>query len=62
MIKLGRIGIITKVSFLSSHNGLPIEGHIEGAIHVMVHIGQRYIYRLVYDPSYPEVDHSALIG
>ena len=25
----------------------------------MVHVGQRYNSRLVYDPSYPEIDHSA---
>ena len=24
----------------------------------MVHIGQRYDSRLVYDPSYPKIDHS----
>ena len=24
----------------------------------MVHVGQRYYSRLVYDPSYPKIDHS----
>ena len=58
MIKLGRIDIITKVSLLSSNLALSREGHLEAASHVMVHLGQRYNSRLVYDPSYPEIDHS----
>ena len=57
MIKLGRINIITEISLLSSHVALPREGHLEAAIHVMTHVGQRYNSRLVYDPSYPEIDH-----
>ena len=28
------------------------------AVHVMAHVGQRYNSRLVYDPSYPEIDYS----
>ena len=58
MIKLGRIDKVTKVSLLSSHVALPIEGHLEVAVHVMSHIDQRYNFRLLYDPSYPEIDHS----
>ena len=50
MIKLGRIDIITKVSLLLSHVALPREGHLETAIHIMAHVGQRYNSRLVYDP------------
>ena len=49
MIKLGRIDIIFKVSLLSSHVAL---------VHVIAHVGQRYDFRLVYDPSYPEIDQS----
>ena len=58
MIELGRIDIITKVLLLSSHAALPREGHLEGAVHVMAHIDQRYNSRLLYDPSYLEIDHS----
>ena len=58
MIKLGRIDIITKVSLLSSHVVLPREGQLDAAVHVMAHVGQRYNYRLVHDPSCPETDHS----
>ena len=43
MIELERIDIITKVSLLSSHVALPREGHLEAVVHVMAHVGQRYI-------------------
>ena len=58
IFKLGRIDIITKVLLLLSHAALPRKEHLEAAAHVMVHIGQRYSSRLVYDPSYSEIDHS----
>ena len=43
---------------MSSHVALPREEHLEAAVHIMAHVGQRYNFRLVYDPSYPEIDHS----
>ena len=49
---------MTKVSLLSSYIALPREGHLDAAVHVMAHVGQKYNSRLVYDPSYPEIDHS----
>ena len=61
MIELGRIDIITKVLLLLSHVGLPREGHLEAATHVMAHVGQSYNSRLMYDPSYPEIDHSVFM-
>ena len=50
MIELGRINIITKRSLLSPHVALHREGHLDEAVHVMSHVGQRYNSRLVYDP------------
>ena len=47
MIELGRIGIITKLSLLSSHIALSRERHLEAAVHVMAHVG-----------LCPEIDHS----
>ena len=44
---------------MSSHVILPREGYLEAAIHVMAHVGQKYNFRLVYDPMYPEIDHSS---
>ena len=41
MIELWRIHIITKAPLLSSHVALPREGHLDAAVHVMAHIGQR---------------------
>ena len=49
---------MTKLWLLSSHVALPREGHLEAAMHVMAHIGQKYNSRLVYDPSYLEIDHN----
>ena len=63
MIELGRINIITEVLILSSYVALPREGHLEAAlyvvVHVMPHVGQKYNSRLVYDPLYPEINHSS---
>ena len=43
---------------MSFHVALPREGHLEAAVHVMAHVSQRFNSRLVYDPTYPEIDHS----
>ena len=58
MIELRRIDIITKVLLLSSDIALPREGHLEVAVHVMAHVGNKYSSRLVYDSSYLEIDYS----
>ena len=60
MIEFERIDIITEVSLLSSHVAFLREEHLEAAIHVMAHVGQRYNSRLVCDPLYPEIDHSVI--
>ena len=59
MIELGRIDIIAEVLLLSSHVALPREGHLEAVVHVMAHVGQKYNFRLMYDPLHPEIDHSS---
>ena len=41
-----------------THVALPREEHLKAAIHVISHVGQRYNYRLVFDPLYPEMDHN----
>ena len=58
MIELGKIDVITKVSFLLSHVVLSREEHLDAEIHVMAHVGQKCNSRLVYDPLYPEIYHS----
>ena len=58
MIKLRRIDILTKMSLLPSYVALPREGHLDAAVYVMAHVGQRYNSRLLYDSSHPKIDHS----
>ena len=58
MIKLGRTITLTAVPSLSSHAGLPREVHLDAAVHVMAHVGQRYNSRLMYDFSCSEINHS----
>ena len=58
MNKLGRINIITEVSLLFSHLAFPREEYLNAAVHVMVFVCQKYNSSLVYDPSYPEIDHN----
>ena len=50
MIKLERIDIITEISLSSSHAAIPRKKHLDAAVHVMAHVGQRYNSRLVCDP------------
>ena len=58
MIEIGRINIITKLLLLSSHLELTRGGHLEAIVYIMTHVGHKYNSRLVYDPSYPDVDHN----
>ena len=44
-----------------SHIALPRERHLEATIHVIAHVGQRYNSTLMYDSSYPEIDHSVFM-
>ena len=60
MIESGRNDITNKLSLLSSHVELPRKGHLDAAVHVIDHVGQRYNFRLVHDPLYPEIDHNVL--
>ena len=59
MIELRTIDVISKMLLLSSHVALPGEGHLEVTVHVVAHVGQKRNSRLVYDPSYPEINHSS---
>ena len=49
------------MSLLSSHVALPIEENLDAAVHVMAYAEKKYNSRLVYDPSYPEIDHSVFM-
>ena len=58
MIEVGRIDILTKVLLSSSHVAFPRERHLKATVHVMHH-DQKYNSRIVYDLSFPEIDHSS---
>ena len=60
-MEIGRVDIITEVSLLASHLALPREGHLDALIHVVGHLKLKYNSRLVFDPTYPEVDRSKFI-
>ncbi len=55
-VELGRVDIITEVSILSSHLALPREGHLEALFHLFAYIEKKHNARIVFDPSYPEID------
>ena len=56
MVELGRIDIATEVSMLSSHLAYPREGHLEAALHVMSYLKTKHNSRLVFNPSYPNIN------
>jgi hypothetical protein len=56
MVELGRIDIATEVSLLSSHLAFPREGHLETALHIMSYLRQKHNTRLIFDPTYPNID------
>jgi hypothetical protein len=58
---LGRIEIITEVSILSTYLFLPREGHVEAVFHVFAYLGLHHNARVVFDPTYPDVDMGTFI-
>lgn len=59
MVELGRVDIATEISLLSSHLAYPREGHLEAALHVMAYLKQKHNSRLIFDPTYPDIDTSS---
>jgi len=57
-VELGRIDIITEVSTLASHVALPREGHLEALFHLFAYLDRKHNARIVFDPSYPDIDMS----
>ena len=50
--------IITKLSQISSHSTMPRNGHLEAVLHIMGYLKVRYNSKLMFDPSYLDIDHS----
>ena len=61
IVELGRVDIITEVSILASHMAMPREGHLEALFHVFGYLQKKHNSRLVFDPTYPEIDMSVFI-
>ena len=59
MVELCRVDIVTKISLLSSHLAYPREGHLEAALHAMGYLKQKHNSRLIFDPTYPDIDLSS---
>ena len=58
-VELGRVDIITEVSELASFMVMPREGHLEAVFHLFNHLEKKHNARIVFDPTYPEIDRSA---
>ncbi len=59
MVELGRIDIATIVSILSSYLACPCNGHLENALHVMGYLRVKHNSRLIFDPTYSDIDQTA---
>jgi hypothetical protein len=59
MVELGCIDIATEVSMLSSYLACPRKGHLENALHVMGYLQLKHNSRLIFDPTYPDIDQTA---
>ena len=57
-IELGRVDMITEVSLLASHMAAPRQGHLQAALHVVAYLKAKHNARMVFDPTYPEIDLS----
>jgi hypothetical protein len=44
---------------LSSYLSCPREGHLENALHIMGYLRLKHNSRLVFDPTYPDIDQTA---
>jgi hypothetical protein len=43
---------------LSSYLAFPREGHLEAALHIMGYLRLKHNSRLIFDPTYPDIDHT----
>jgi hypothetical protein len=59
-VELGRVDICAEVSMLSSHLALPRTGHLVGAFHIFAYLEKKHNARMIFDPTHPIVDRSAV--
>jgi hypothetical protein len=60
-VELGRIDIITEVSMLSTFLCMPREDHLDAVYHLFEYLSLHHNARVVFDPTYPDVDMHAFI-
>jgi hypothetical protein len=60
-VELGRIDIITEVSMFSTFLCMPREGHLDAVYHLFTYLSLHHTARVVFDPTYPDVDMRAFI-
>ncbi len=58
-VELGRVDVLTEVSKLASHLAMPREGHLEALFHLFNFLDKRHNARIVFNPTYPDIDMSA---
>ena len=56
MIELGQIGMITEVLLLSYFLAIPRPRHLETVFHIFAYLDNKHNARMVFDPTYPEID------
>ena len=56
MIEIGREEIITEVSMMASHMGMPRDINLEAVLNVFSFLRQNYNSRMAFDPTYPVIN------
>ena len=56
MVEFGRVDIAMEVSLLSSFLAYPRIRHLLAALHVMAYLKLKHNSRLIFDPTYPDID------
>ena len=58
IVELGHVDIITEVLLLASQMVMARKGHLDAELHVVAHLKARPNARLVFDPTYQDIDLS----
>ena len=61
IVEMGQMDISMDVSALSSFVVMPREGHMQQVLHIFAYLKIHHNARLVFDPSYPDIDNDAFI-
>ena len=50
--------MIIEVSMMASQSAMPREGYLECLYHMFAYLSIKYNSRMVFDPTYPDIDMS----